>query len=222
MDNLLSYLKRQGWELKLGINSGTLEAPSKLEAYALLDTNFNDLAISVAKLRFEKLRLKWKGGKRPINVLASMTASEPDDETMLETAEEVLINDAANMALLQRVLVPGELRALTALESDDAIMASSALLRRIGQTPAEYCHDNMRRYFSLDLQEREEEPEYLATIKQELTQSSHAPNLIYQAWLNDASWCNFRTDFDFVYFQGLPCRLAFIHECDEIPVPMMV
>lgn len=212
MDYIGEFLKLPGTNVILGSDSLIFQVPSVELANELIN-GADQLAQAAANFRVSQVEVVWQDCPRPLRVLASM--AEPSDEQTLSTVEKVLSgpDDLNDMRILEELLLPRQMRALVELESDDAVMASRTLLQRIGQTSSEYRHDNMRRYWNNDKQiSSAVAAEDLVQIKKSLRQGSSIDDRQYRAWLNDLEFCQYRSDFKVVEFQGVICHLVAINE----------
>lgn len=58
--DILSYLQ-PGWNLRLGTKRLVIDAPNEGAAYDLITNASEQLALSVANLRFKEVRISWDG-----------------------------------------------------------------------------------------------------------------------------------------------------------------
>lgn len=210
---LLSYLQ-PGWNLRLGSKRLVIDAPSEGAAFDLLASAADQLALSVANLKFKDAQISWEGCQHPIRVLAAMAnESKPTPEITDMVFSKRLGLDADELKLLERMRASEKPMSICDLESDDQEWVNVPLTQMLQMTSDQACEQNMRDYWEEDA---------LAYVKRVLTQQGTF-NHNYEAMLPYAR-ANFSSTFEVIEF-GHPKRLkrlVTIHSYEPVRQSVMV
>ena len=210
---LLSCLQA-GWNLRLGSQRLVIDAPSEGAAFDLLASAADQLALSIANLRFKDAQICWEGCQRPIRVLASMnTESSPTPEITEMVFSKRLGLDASELKLLERMRNSEKPMSICDLESDDQEWVNLALTQMLQMTSDQACEQKMKDYW---------EEDGLAYVKRVLTQQGTL-NHSYEAMLPYAR-AHFSSTFEVIEF-GHPKRLkrlVTIHSYEPLQKIVMV
>lgn len=193
--DILSYLQ-PGWNLRLGTKRLVIDAPNEGAAYDLITNASEQLALSVANLRFKEVRISWDGCQRPLRVLASMSESlsnTPEISDMVFSRRLGLGEQELN--ILQRMKESEKPMSICDLESDDQEWVNIPLTQMLQMTSDQACEQNMKNYWEEDA---------LAYVKRVLTQQGTL-NHSYEAMLPYAR-AHFDSTFEVIDF-GHPKRL---------------
>lgn len=193
--DILSYLQ-PGWNLRLGTKRLVIDAPNEGAAYDLITNASEQLALSVANLRFKEVRISWDGCQRPLRVLASMSESlsnTPEISDMVFSRRLGLGEQELN--ILQRMKESEKPMSICDLESDDQEWVNIPLTQMLQMTSDQACEQNMKNYWEEDA---------LAYVKRVLTQQGTF-NHSYSALLPYAR-AHFNSTFEVINF-GHPKRL---------------
>lgn len=213
--DILSYLQ-PGWNLRFGTQRLVIDAPNEGAAYDLITNASEQLALSVANLRFKEARISWDGCQRPLRVLASMAEN-------LNTPEISEISDMVfsrrlglgdqELNILQRMRESEKPMSICDLESDDQEWVNVPLTQMLQMTSDQACEQNMKDYWEEDA---------LAYVKRVLTQQGGF-NHSYEAMLPYAR-ALFNSTFEVIEF-GHPKRLkrlVTIHSYEPVKQRAMV
>jgi hypothetical protein len=210
---LLSCLQA-GWNLRLGSQKLVIDAPSEGAAFDLLASAADQLALSIANLKFKDAQICWQGCKRPIRVLASMTnESKPTPEITDMVFSKHLRLDAFELNLLERMRASEKPMSICDLETDDQEWVNVPLTQMLQMTSDQACEQNMKGYWEEDA---------LAYVKHVLTQQGTF-NHTYEAMLPYAK-AHFNSTFEVIEF-GHPKRLkrlVTIHSYEPVRQSVMV
>lgn len=212
---LLSYLQA-GWNLRLGSQRLVIDAPSEGAAFELLTSAADQLALSIANLRFKDAQICWEGCTRPIRVLAAMTnesSSTPTPEIHEMVFSKQLGLDATELNLLERMRASDKPMSICDLETDDQEWVNIPLTQMLELTAPEATELNMRDYWE------EDALDYVKRILQQQGRFNHS----YEAMLPYAR-ANFNSTFEVVEF-GHPTRLkrlVTIHSYEPVRQGAMV
>lgn len=211
--DILSYLQ-PGWNLRLGTKRLVIDAPNEGAAYDLITNASEQLASSVANLRFKEVRISWDGCQRPLRVLASMAenlSNTPEISDMVFSRRLGLGDQELN--ILQRMRESEKPMSICDLESDDQEWVNVPLTQMLQMTSDQACEQNMKNYWEEDA---------LAYVKRVLTQQGIF-NYSYEAMLPYAR-AHFSSTFEVIEF-GHPKRLkrlVTIHSYEPVEQRAMV
>jgi hypothetical protein len=203
--DILSYLQ-PGWNLRLGTQRLIIDAPSEGAAFDLISIASEQLALSVANLHFEEVRISWDGCQRPLRVLASMAENLPSTPKIPDMVfSRHLGLGYHELIALQRMRESQKPMSICDLESDDQEWVNSPLTQMLQMTSDQACEQNMRDYWEEDA---------LAYIKRVLQQQGIFDHS-YEAMLPYAR-AQFSSTFEVIEFGGRAKRLVTIHSYEPV------
>lgn len=210
---LLSYLQ-PGWNLRLGTQRLVIDAPNELAAYDLLISTADQLALSIANLKFKDAQICWEGCKKPLRVVAAMTSDSPSTPEIPDIVfSRGLGLDSAELKILERMRSQEKPMSICDLESDNQEWVNVPLTQMLQMTSDQAVEQNMRDYWDEDA---------LAYVKRVLQQQGVFDHS-YEAML-PYTRAHFNSTFEVVEF-GHPKRqkrLVTIHHYEPIRQSAMV
>lgn len=209
--DILSYLQ-PGWNLRLGTKRLVIDAPNEGAAYDLITNASEQLALSVANLRFKEVRISWDGCQRPLRVLASMSESlsnTPEISDMVFSRRLGL--GEQELKILERMRSHEKPMSICDLESDDQEWVNVPLTQMLQMTSDQACEQNMKDYWEEDA---------LAYVKRMLHQQGDFDHS-YEAMLPYAR-AHFNSTFEVIDFGGKAKRLVTIHSYESVQQRTMV
>ena len=205
--DILSYLK-PGWNLRLGTQRLVIDAPNEGAAYDLITNASEQLALSVANLRFKEVRVSWEGCQRPLRVLATMAenlSSTPEIPDMVFSRQLGL--GEQELKILEWMKASDKPMSICDLETDDQEWVNVPLTQMLQMTSDQACEQNMKDYWEEDA---------LAYVKDVLRQQGTF-NHSYEAMLPYAR-AHFNSTFEVIEFEHPKQlkRLVTIHSYNPV------
>ncbi|MDF5729866.1 MAG: hypothetical protein PUP92_18110 [Rhizonema sp. PD38] len=192
--SVLKILNQQGWNYKLSHEGVSIRAPTKQDATNLAQSSGDALSETAAKIK-GKVRIGWRGCKRPIEFFGWMASSEMPQP--VEMADRLLAFDGAvfcsqlhlPVALLRRMVAAAENNLPVSIVRQDnykQIIVNQPMVEML-QTPPEIATQRVMTRFWL--------PEVLAELEQRLSHESRF-TWTYSGGLNEQTWAILTTQFE--------------------------
>lgn len=216
--SILRILNLPGWNYKMSYEGVSILAPTKRHATHLAQTYGEALSETALKIN-GKVRIKWRGCRRPIEFYGWMSSSAT--LTPSQTAERILHTGGA--VFCSQLHLPVELltRMVTAAENERPVSIVRQDNRKqiivnqpmadMLQTPPEIATQRVMTQFWL--------PEDLAELERRL-QSNKRFTWTYAAGLNEQAWAILTTQFEAFEVEGVWYRQGTCLSTPQlVPIP---
>ncbi|MBW4512930.1 MAG: hypothetical protein KME64_41545 [Scytonematopsis contorta HA4267-MV1] len=217
----LDFLKSPDFQLLIGTDTLTINAPSQLAALELADVEGERLAHAIAALNFRACKIVWKGAIRPLKILASMADDDSEVKPNSPLVQPTIFGhpgfgfDAADLKLLERLCNSSKPMSLVGM-----IGVNEDMQRWVNQGLVNMLQRPYNLAIQLDVKQFWQETN-LNELKDLLTQQNSVDLNEYRATLPYAA-AIFSSTFELVEFSlipnepKLPMRLVTIHNYEPI------
>ena len=216
--SVLKILNQQGWNYKLSHEGVSIRAPTKRDATNLAQNCGDSLSETAAKIK-GKVRIGWRGCKRPIEFFEWMGSSEMPQ--LAETADRILAFEGAvfssqlhlPVTLLRRMVTAAENnRPVSIVRQDNykQIIVNRPMVEML-QTPPEIATQRVMTRFWL--------AEVLEELEQRLRHESQF-TWTYSGGLNEQTWAILTTQFEAFEVDGIWYRQGIcLATPRRVPIP---